>query len=164
LTWLWHQRSTALPTSAGSRIRSLAVLPLGNLSGNPDQNYLADGMTEALIGRLSTIQGLRVISRTSSMQFKAARSSEPEIARKLNVQAVVEGSVIRWGDRIRVTAQLIKGDTDMHLWSGTFDRELRDVLSLESEVAQSIARQIEVAVTGQERSRLVAVRPVSPEV
>jgi pentatricopeptide repeat protein len=164
LAWRWRQRSTELPTSAGSRIRSLAVLPLENLSGNPDQNYLADGMTEALIGRLSTIQGLRVISRTSSMQFKAARSSEPEIARKLNVQAVVEGSVIRSGDRIRVTAQLIQGDTDMHLWSGTFDRELRDVLSLESEVAQSIARQIEVAVTGQERSRLVAVRPVSPEV
>jgi pentatricopeptide repeat protein len=134
------------------------------LSGNPEQDYLADGMTEALIGRLSTIQSLRVISRTSSMQFKGTRSSVPDIARKLNVQAVVEGSVIRSGDRIRITAQLIHGDTDVHLWSGTFDRELRDVLALDSEVAQSIARQIEVAVTGQERSRLVAVRPVSPEV
>src|SRR5882724_2637856 len=163
LAWLRRQRSTALP-SAGSPVRSIAVLPLDNLSGNPEQNYLADGMTEALIGRLSTIQGLRVISRTSSMQFKATRSSVPEIARRLNVQAVVEGSVIRSGDRIRITAQLIQGETDVHLWSGTFDRELRGVLELQSEVAQSIARQIEVAVTGQERSRLVAVRPVSPEV
>src|SRR5882672_7459956 len=164
LAWLWRQRNTKLPASAGSRIRSLAVLPLDNLSGNHDQDYLADGMTEALIGRLSTIQGLRVISRTSSMQFKGTRSSVPDIARKLNVQAVVEGSVIRSGDRIRITAQLIQGDTDVHLWAGTFDRELRDVLALDSEVAQSIARQIEVAVTGQEHSRLAAVRPVSPEV
>ena len=164
LAWLWRHRSTELPTSAASRIRSLAVLPLENLSGNPEQDYLADGMTEALIGRLATIQGLRVISRTSSMQFKATRSSVPEIARRLNVQAVVEGSVIRSGDRIRITAQLIQGETDVHLWSGTFDRELRGVLELQSEVAQSIARQIEVAVTGQERSRLAAVRAVPPEV
>jgi len=162
--WFWRTRTTELATSANSRIRSLAVLPLENLSGNPAQDYLADGMTEALIGRLSTIQGLRVISRTSSMQFKGTRSSVPEIARKLNVRVVVEGSVIRSGDRVRVTAQLIQGETDVHLWSGTFDRELRDVLELQSEVAQSIARQIEVAVTGQERNRLVAVRTVLPEV
>jgi TolB-like protein/Tfp pilus assembly protein PilF len=161
---LWRQRGAELPMTAGSRIRSLAVLPLNNLSGSSEQDYLADGMTEALIGRLSTIQGLRVISRTSSMQFKDTRSSVPQIARKLNVQAVVEGSVIRSGDRIRITAQLIQGNSDVHLWSGTFDRELRDVLELQSEVAQSIARQIEVAVTEQERSRLVAVRAVSPEV
>jgi TolB-like protein/Tfp pilus assembly protein PilF len=150
--------------SASSPIRSLAVLPLDNLSGNHDQDYLADGMTEALIGRLATIQGLRVISRTSSMQFKASHSSVPEIARKLNVQVVVEGSVMRSGDRIRITAQLIQGDTDVHLWSGTFDRELRDVLALESEVAQSVAQQIEVAVSGQEHSRLATVRSVSPDV
>src|SRR5882724_7731675 len=164
LAWLWRQRSAEHPASAISPIRSIAVLPLDNLSGNPEQNYIADGMTEALIGRLATIQGLRVISRTSSMQFKTTRPSVPEIARKLNVQAVVEGSVIRSGDRIRITAQLIQAETDVHLWSGTFDRELSDVLALDSEVSQSIARQIEVAVTGQERSRLVAVRPVSPEV
>ncbi len=163
--WLWRQRSAKLAASAASsQISSLAVLPLENLSGNPAQDYLADGVTEALIGQLSTIQGLRVISRTSSMQFKGTRSSVPEIARKLNVRAVVEGSVIRSGDRIRITAQLIQGETDVHLWSGTFDRELRDVLELQSEVAQSIARQIEVAVTGQERNRLVAVHAVSPEV
>src|SRR6266851_3478484 len=164
LTWLSRQRNTESAASASSRIRSLAVLPLQNLSGSSDQDYLADGMTEALIGRLSTIRGLRVISRTSSMQFKGTRSSVPEIARKLNVGAVVEGSVIRSGDRVRVTAQIIQGETDVHLWSGTFDRELRDVLELQSEVAQSIARQIEVAVTGQERNRLVAVRTVLPEV
>ena len=164
LVWFWPQRSTGPSASAISPIRSLAVLPLDNLSGNHDQDYLADGMTEALIGRLATIQGLRVISRTSSMQFKAPHSSVPEIARKLNVQVVVEGSVIRSGDRIRITAQLIQGDTDLHLWSGTFDRELRDVLALESEVAQSVAQQIEVAVSGQEHSRLAAVRSVSPDV
>jgi TolB-like protein/DNA-binding winged helix-turn-helix (wHTH) protein/Tfp pilus assembly protein PilF len=163
-TWLWRKRSTELAARASSRIQSLAVLPLQNFSGNPEQEYVADGMTEALIGRLSTIEGLRVISRTSSMQFKGTRSSVPEIARKLNVRAVIEGSVIRSGDRIRVTAQLIQGDNDVHLWSGTFDREFRDVLELQSEVAQSIAREIEVAVSGQERSRLVASRAVSPEV
>jgi TolB-like protein/Flp pilus assembly protein TadD len=162
--WLWHKRSAELAASASSRTRSLVVLPLENLSGSPEQDYLADGMTEALIGRLATIQGLRVISRTSSMQFKGTRSSVPEIARKLNVRVVVEGSVIRSGDRIRISAQLIQADTDVHLWSGTFDRQLRDVLELQSEVAQSIARQIEVAVTGQERDRLVAARAVSPEV
>src|SRR5258708_35070323 len=126
--WLWHKRSAERAMSASSRIRSLAVLPLENLSGNPTQDYLADGMTEALIGRLATIQGLRVISRTSSMQFKGTHSSVPEIARKLNVRAVVEGSVIRSVGRIRGPAQPFQGDTDMHLWSGTFDRELRDVL------------------------------------
>lgn len=162
--WLWHKRSAELAASASSRTRSLVVLPLENLSGSPEQDYLADGITEALIGRLATIQDLRVISRTSSMQFKGTRSSVPEIARKLNVRVVVEGSVIRSGDRIRISAQLIQGDTDVHLWSGTFDRELRDVLELQSEVAQSIARQIEVAVTGQERSKLAQVRAVSPEV
>ena len=163
--WLWRQRSAKLAASAASsQISSVAVLPLQNLSGNPAQDYLADGVTEALIGQLSTIQGLRVISRTSSMQFKGTRSSVPEIARKLKVRAVVEGSVIRSGDRIRITAQLIQGETDVHLWSGTFDRELRDVLELQSDVAQAIARQIEVTITGQEGNKLAAVRAVSPEV
>ena len=163
LAWRWRQRSTEPSASAGSPIRSIVVLPLDNLSGNPEQNYLADGMTEALIGRLSTIQGLRVISRTSSMQFKGTRSSVPEIARELNVQAVVEGSVIRSGDRIRITAQLIQGETDVHLWSGTFDRELRDVLALQSDVAQGIARQIEIAL-GPQSGSPVAARAVAPAV
>lgn len=161
--WLWHKR-TELAASASGGIRSLAVLPLENFSGNPQQDYLSDGMTEALIARLSSIHALRVISRTSAMQFKGTRKSVPEIAKELNVDAVIEGSVQRSEGKIRVSVQLIRANVDEHLWSGTFDRELRDVLELQSEVAQSIARQVEVAVTRQERSRLVAVRAVSPEV
>ena len=145
-------------------IKSLAVLPLKNLSGDPTQEYLADGMTEALIGRLSNIHDLRVISRTSAMHFKDTQLSVPEIARTLRVDAIVEGSLIRQGSRIRVTAQLIRGATDEHLWSEAYDRELRDALALESEVAQSIAQRVAVTVTGEERARLVAARPVAPEV
>jgi len=146
------------------KITSLAVLPLKNLSGDPTQEYLADGMTEALIGRLSNIHDLRVISRTSAMHFKDTQLSVPEIARALRVEALVEGSVIREGNRIRVTAQLIRGATDEHFWSETYDRELRDALALESEVAQSIAGKVEVTVTGKEHARLVAARHVAPEV
>lgn len=147
-----------------SKIMSLAVLPLKNLSGDPTQEYLADGMTEALIGRLSSIHDLRVISRTSAMQFKNTPLSVPEIARTLHVDAIVEGSVIRDANRIRVHAQLIRAATDEHFWSETYDRELRDVLALQSDVAQSIARKVEISVTGEEHARLVASRPVSPEV
>jgi len=146
------------------KIKSLAVLPLKNLSGDPSQEYLADGMTEAIIGRLSNIHDLRVISRTSAMRFKDTQLSVPEIARTLRVDALVEGSVIRQGSRVRVTAQLIRGSTDEHFWSETYDRELRDALGLESEVAQSIARKVEVTATGEERARLVAARHVAPEV
>jgi TolB-like protein/DNA-binding winged helix-turn-helix (wHTH) protein/Tfp pilus assembly protein PilF len=145
-------------------IKSLAVLPLKNLSGDPAQEYFADGMTEAIIGRLSNIHDLRVISRTSAMHFKDTQLSAPEIARTLRVDAIVEGSVIREGSRIRVTAQLIRGATDEHFWSETYDRELRDALGLESEVAQSIAQRVEATVTGEQRARLVAARHVSPEV
>ena len=145
-------------------IKSLAVLPLKNLSGDATQEYLADGMTEALIGRLAGIHDLRVISRTSSMQFKDTQLSVPEIARTLHVDAVVEGSVIREGNRIRVHAQLIRASTDEHFWSETYDRELPDVLALQSDVAQSIARRVEVTLTGEENARLRAARSVSPEV
>src|SRR5882757_2096740 len=145
-------------------IRSLAVLPLKNLSGDPAQEYLADGMTEALIGRLSSIRDLRVISRTSAMRFKDTNLSLPEIAKTLHVDAIVEGSVIREGSRIRVTAQLIRGSTDEHFWSETYDRELPEVLGLQSDVAQSIARKVEVTVTGKEHERLTIARPISPEV
>src|SRR5713101_7552749 len=150
--------------AAHSKINSLAVLPLKNLSGDPRQEYLADGMTEELIGRLAGIHDLRVVSRTSVMRFKDAQLSIPEIARTLNVDAVVEGSVIREGSRIRVHAQLIRAATDEHFWSETYDRDLRDVLALQSDVAQSIARKVEVTVTGEEHQRLTAARPVSPEV
>ncbi|MGA8013075.1 MAG: tetratricopeptide repeat protein [Candidatus Acidiferrales bacterium] len=146
------------------KIRSLAVLPLKNLSGDPAQEYLADGMTEALIGRLSSIHDLRVISRTSVMRFKNPQLSVPDIARVLGVDAIVEGSVMREGNRIRVTAQLIRGATDEHFWSETYDRELRDVFTLQSDLAQSIAEKVEVTVTGEEHERLTAARSVAPEV
>jgi TolB-like protein/DNA-binding winged helix-turn-helix (wHTH) protein/Flp pilus assembly protein TadD len=153
------------PVAENARaVTSLAVLPLKNLSGDPTQEYLADGMTEAVIGRLSMIHGLRVISRTSVMRFKDTQLSAPQIAKTLRVDALVEGSVIREGSRIRVSAQLIRGATDEHFWSEAYDRELGDALTLESEVAQSIASRVEVTVTGEERARLVAARPVSPEV
>jgi TolB-like protein/Tfp pilus assembly protein PilF len=156
-------RHRASVTSA-PRIQSLAVLPLRNLSGDPGQEYLADGITEALIGRLANIHDLRVISHTSVMQFKNPQVSTPEIARTLGVDAVVEGSVIREGDHIRVTAQLIRGATDQHFWSETYDRKMRDVLTLESDLAQSIAEKVEVTVTGEEHQRLSSTRPVAPEV
>lgn len=153
-----------MDSAAQPKIRSLAVLPLKNLSGDPAQEYLADGMTEALIGRLSSIHDLRVISRTSVMRFKNPQLSVPEIARTLGVDAIVEGSVMREGNRIRVTAQLIRGSTDEHFWSETYDRELQDVFSLQSELAQSIAEKVQVTVTGKEHERLTATRSVAPEV
>jgi TolB-like protein/DNA-binding winged helix-turn-helix (wHTH) protein/tetratricopeptide (TPR) repeat protein len=145
------------------KIKSIAVLPVKNLSGDPAQEYLADGMTEELIGRLASIRDLRVISRTSVMQFKDTRQPVPEIAKTLGVDALVEGSVIRDGNRIRVHAQLIRAATDDHFWSESYDRELGDVLALESDVAESIAQRIDVSVSGQERSRVVTARHVSPE-
>jgi TolB-like protein/DNA-binding winged helix-turn-helix (wHTH) protein/Tfp pilus assembly protein PilF len=157
-------RGSGAKSTKQPAIKSLAVLPLKNLSGDPTQEYLADGMTEALIGRLSGVHDLRVISRTSVMHFKDTQLSLPEIARTLGVDAIVEGSVIREGGRVRVYAQLIRGATDQHFWSEAYDRELGDALTLESEVAQSIARRVEVTVTGEERARLVAARHVSPEV
>jgi TolB-like protein/tetratricopeptide (TPR) repeat protein len=147
-----------------SKIMSLAVLPLNNLSGDSSQEYLADEMTEELCGRLARIHDLRVISRTSVMRFKGTKLSVPEIARTLGVDALVEGSVTRQGSRIRVHAQLIRGSTDEHLWSDEYDGALGDVLALESEVAQSVARRVEVKVTGEERARLVTAHHVSPEV
>jgi len=164
--------STALVLYRGSsarrtsqpRIKSLAVLPLKNLSADPTQEYLADGMTDALIGRLAGIHDLRVISRTSVMQYKDTKEALPEIAKTLRVDAIVEGSVIRDGNRIRVHAQLIRAATDEHFWSEAYDRELRDVLTLQSDVAQSIAQKVAVTITGEERARLTAARPIAPEV
>jgi len=155
---------TRVRGATGSKIKSLAVLPLKNLSGDPSQEYLADGMTEELIGRLAAIHDLRVISRTSVMGFRDTKLSVPEIAKTLGVDAFVEGSVIRDGNRIRVHAQLIRAETDEHFWSEEYDRELQDVLALQSEVAQAIAEKVKVSITGQERDRLVAARPVAPEV
>jgi tetratricopeptide (TPR) repeat protein len=121
-------------------------------------------MTEALIARLSTIQGLRVISRTSAMQFKNTRKSVPEIGKELNVDAVIEGSVLRSGDKIRVTVQLIRAATDEHLWAETYDREFRDVLAQQSDVSRGIARQIETTVNGKQLDPSATARTVSPDV
>jgi TolB-like protein/Tfp pilus assembly protein PilF len=160
---MYHNRNSVAIGPKQPAIKSLAVLPLKNLSGDPAQEYLADGMTEALIGRLAAIRDLRVISRTSVMSLKDTKMSAPDIAKTLQVDALVEGSVIREGNRIRIYAQLIRGATDEHFWSETYDRELPDVLALESDVAQSVARKVQVTVTGEEHSRLVAVRHVSPD-
>jgi len=162
--WIVRERATVQPASANGGIRSLAVLPLENFSGNPEQDYLSDGMTEALISRLSAIHALRVISRTSAMHFKGTRKSVPAIGKELNVDAVIEGSVVRLGDKIRISVQLIRADTDEHFWSETYDREVGDALALESEVAQDIAGRVQATVTGAERARLVAARKVSPDV
>jgi TolB-like protein/Flp pilus assembly protein TadD len=161
---VWFAYRKDFRSNGQMAIHSLAVLPMRNLSGDPAQDYLADGMTEALIGRLAEIHNLRVISHTSVMRFSNPQISVPEIAKILGVDAVVEGSVTQQGSQIRVTAQLIRGATDEHLWSQTYDREIRDALTLQSELAQSIAGKVEVTVTGEERQRLTATRSVAPEV
>jgi serine/threonine-protein kinase len=147
------------------KIESMAVLPLENLSRDPEQEYFADGMTEELITNLGQIEALRVISRTSVMRFKGVRPAGglPEIARQLKVDAVVEGSVLRSGDRVRITAQLIDARTDRHLWAQSYERDLRDVLALQGEVAQAIANEIKIKVTPQEQMRLASARPVNPD-
>ena len=152
-----------LGSSGAGRIESLAVLPLANLSGDPQQEYFADGMTEELITVLSQIGALRVSSRTSAMRYKGTRKSLPEIARELDVDAVVEGSVLRVGDRVRITAQLIYAATDKHLWASSYDRDLRDVLALQGDVARAIAGEIGVRLTSEERSRLTRTKQVAPE-
>jgi TolB-like protein/Tfp pilus assembly protein PilF len=145
------------------RIESIAVLPLENLSGDPQQEYFADGMTEELITDLAQIGALRVSSRTSAMRYKGTKKPVPDIARELNVDAVVEGSVQRAGDRVRITAQLIQAATDKHLWASSYERDLRDVLVLQDEVARAIAGEIGVRLTPQERSRLAGRKLVDPE-
>jgi len=143
-------------------IRSLAVLPLANLSGDPEQEYFADGMTEELITQLAPISQLKVISRTSVMRFKGSKESLRDIARALGVDAVIEGSVQRDGDRVRVTAQLIEAATDRHLWAKSFDRDFREVLTLQSEVAGEIAREIRMQVSPQMTARLASAQAVDP--
>jgi TolB-like protein len=156
-------RDRLLPKAAAPRIESLAVLPLQNLMGDPQQEYFVDGMTEELIADVSQISALRVISRTSVMQYKGTKKSMPEIARELNVDGLIEGSVLRSGDQLRITAQLIEAKTDMHLWARSYERDLRNALALQSEVAQAIAREIKVKLTPQEQSRL-ALRSALPGV
>jgi TolB-like protein/lipoprotein NlpI len=145
------------------QIQSIAVLPLENLSRDPEQEYFADGMTEALIAELGQIGSLRVISRTSTMRYKKTDKPLPQIARELNVDALIEGSVLRSGDRVRITAQLIGAVPERHLWARSYERDLRDVLSLQSEVARAIADEVKVNVTPDVQARLARARPVNPE-
>jgi TolB-like protein/DNA-binding winged helix-turn-helix (wHTH) protein len=144
-------------------IHSLAVLPLQNLSGDPSQDYFADAMTEELITELSRIRALNVISRTSVMAYKQSNKSLPEIARELHADAIVEGSIVRSGDRVRVTAQLIHAAKDNNIWAQAYDRDLRDVLTLQSAVATAIAQEIRVRVRPEEQARLKSLRPVNPK-
>ncbi len=161
----WRESANGgLGGASAGRIESLAVLPLENLTGDPEQEYFVDGMTEALIANLGKIGALQVRSRTSIMQYKDVKKPLPEIARELNVDAVVEGSVVRVAEQVRISAQLIHAPTDTHLWVDSYERDLRDVLALQSEVAQAIARQIEITVTPDQEARLAAsARPVNPE-
>jgi serine/threonine protein kinase/tetratricopeptide (TPR) repeat protein len=157
----WRQKLFGRTTTP--KIQSLVVLPLENLSGDPSQDYFADGMTDALISDLSQISSLRVISRTSAMQYKGVRKPLPKIASELNVEGVVEGTVARSGDRVRVTAQLIQAQTDQHVWAKIYERDSRDVLALQDEVARSIANEIKVKLTARDQARLANARPVKPD-
>jgi adenylate cyclase len=145
-------------------MRSIAVLPLENLSHDPGQEYFADGMTDELITDLAKISGLRVTSRTSVMKFKGEhREQLPEVAKALDVDTIVEGSVLRVGDKVRITAQLIDAPSDKHLWAESYERDTRDVLALQDEVALAIAREINVALTPHEQARFANARPVNPQ-
>jgi TolB-like protein/DNA-binding winged helix-turn-helix (wHTH) protein/Flp pilus assembly protein TadD len=156
--WILRSRSVPSPT-----IRSLAVLPLENLSSDPSQEYFADGMTDELITDLGQISALRVISRTSVMQYKGVRKPLPQIARELNVDAVVEGTVLRSGDQVRITAQLIQASDDRHLWSHSYEGELRDALALQNKVASAIAEQIQINLKPKEQVALKKEKAVNPE-
>ena len=154
-------RDRLLGRSASPHIQSLAVLPLQNLSGDPAQEYFSDGMSEALITDLSQIGSLKVISRTSSMRYKKTDKSLPEIARELNVDGIVEGTVQRFGDRVRITAQLIHGPSDKHLWANSYERDIHDVFALERDLTQEIAREIQAQLKTPNQARLAQARPVN---
>ncbi|HTO77047.1 MAG TPA: protein kinase [Thermoanaerobaculia bacterium] len=157
-------RKRASGATPAHGIRSLAVLPLENFSRDPEQEYFADGMTEELITDLAQISSLRVISRTSVMGYKDTKKPLPQIGRELGVDGILEGSVQRAGNQVRITAQLIEAATDRHLWAKSYERTLAEVLSLQSEVAQSVAREVQAALTPQEQARLEGKRLVDPEV
>jgi len=157
-TWKLHSWNRPSPV-----IHSLAVLPLESLSSDASQDYFADGMTDELISDLGQISALRVISRTSVMAYKHARKPLPQIARELNVDAVVEGTVLRSGDQVRITAQLIEASTDKHLWSQSYEGELRDTLALQNKVARAIADQIRINLNPREQAALKNVKVVDPQ-
>ena len=152
-----------LRSSLPGPIQSLAVLPLQNLSGDPAQQYFADGMTEALITDLAKIPGLKVISRTSIMQYKDSHERLPQIARELGVDGIVEGSVLRSGDRVRITAQLVRAATDEHIWAESYERDLRDLVALQDDVSRSIAAQVQREIAPPSPQRLAASAAASPQ-
>jgi len=164
----WYRlarRQIPTPSAAVSAapIRSLAVLPLQNLSGDKDQDYFAEGMTDELITDLGQMSALRVISRTSVMQYKGTVKTLPQIGRELGADAILEGAVFRSGSQVRITAQLIDARTDHHLWAHAYERDLRDVLNLQDEVARDIANEIRVELTPEERARLAGSHLINPE-
>jgi len=155
---------TDVPVQATvGRIQFLAVLPLENLSRDPEQEYFTDGLTEALITSLAKISALRVISRTTAMHYKGVHRPLPEIARELGVDGIVEGTVMRSGERVRISAQLVRGFTDTHVWAESYDRDLRDILELQAEVARAIAREIQAKLAPQEGQQLAGTQVVNTE-
>ena len=156
-------RTRIFAKSHSLEIRSIAVLPLENLSKDPNQDYFSDGITDALTTELAQISSLRVISRTSAMHFKGTHETLPEIGLKLNVDTIVEGSITRSENRVRVTAQLIDAPSDVHLWAKSYERDLKDILALQDEVARDIAAEIRVQLTPQDQARLSNSRPVDPQ-
>jgi TolB-like protein/Flp pilus assembly protein TadD len=159
----FHDSQTLLGEPSSPKIQSLVVLPLENLSKDPEEEYFTDGMTDQLITNLAQIGALRVISRTSAMRYKGTKKSLPEIARELHVDAVVEGAVMWAGGRVRISAQLIEAPTDNHLWAASYERDLRDVLSMQEEVTRAIVSEIRVKLTAQEQARLANRHPINPE-
>jgi TolB-like protein/DNA-binding winged helix-turn-helix (wHTH) protein len=155
-------RTRIFAKSRSLEIRSIAVLPLENLSKDPNQDYFSDGITDALTTELAQMGSLRVISRTSAMHFKGTRETLPEIGRELNVDAVVEGSITRSENRVRITAQLIEARTDRHLWAKSYERDLKDVLALQDEAARDIADEIRIKLTPEEHTHLAVARPIDP--
>lgn len=160
--WIAPALSRSKGVTAGS-IRSIAVLPLDNLSGDPSQDYFADAMTDELITDLAKVGALRVTSRTTVTLYKHTSKSLPQIARELNVDGIVEGSVVRSGQRVRITAQLIRASADQHLWAETYERDLGDALRLQSDVAGAIAQQVRAKLTSEQRAKFRSARPVDPQ-
>jgi len=160
---LWLYPSFSQRTSSSVPVRSLAVLPLQNLSGDPSQDYFADAMTDELITSLAKVGSLRVTSRTTVSLYKHTSKTLPEIARELKVDGIVEGSVVRSGQRVRVTAQLIRASADQHLWAETYDRDVGDSLQLQSEVARAITQQVRAQLTPELNAQFTASHAVNPD-
>ncbi len=156
-------RAATTEVAHGSRSKSLIVLPLENLSGDKDQDYFADGMTDELIANLAKIRSLRVISRSTAMAYKGTRKPLSQIAKELNVDAVVEGTVLRVGNRVRITAELVQVSTDQHLWADTYESQMEDVLALQNRVSSAIVNEIRINLTAEDQERLAKTPAVAPE-